>query len=113
MEIKIGRYYLRSDTFAFWVEEEYESEGKNGKVKKMRRRVTGYASSLDNLYRQFVEHKHKASEATTVAELIKELKQTAKDIEAIKKTATKEGLTRIRRINKTIKEINAQKGEQL
>lgn len=67
---------------------------------KRQRRVAGYASTLDILYRQFVEHRHKASEATTVAELIKEMKETAADIEAIKKTATKEHFT------KAVKEIN-------
>ena len=106
MEIRVGRYILRSDQYALWIEEEYEGTDSKGRKKIARRRVAGYASTLDNLYRQFVEHKHKASEATTVAELVKEMKQTAADIEAIKKTATAEGLKKIRRIGKQVKEIN-------
>ena len=106
MEIRVGRYILRSDQWNFWIEEEYEGKDAKGRTKMQTRRVAGYASTLDNLYRQFVEHRHKASEATTVAELIKEMKETASDIEAIKKTATKEHFTKMRRIGKTIKEIN-------
>ena len=106
MDIRIGKYILRSDSLCFWLEEEYEGKDAKGRPKKQTRRVAGYASTLDNLYRQFVEHRHKASEATTVAELIKEMKETAVDIEAIKKTATKEHVTKMRRIGKTIKEIN-------
>ena len=107
MDIRIGKYILRSDSLCFWLEEEYEGKDAKGRPKKQTRRVAGYASTLDNLYRQFVEHRHKASEATTVAELIKEMKETASDIEAIKKTATKEHFTKMRRIGKTIKEINS------
>lgn len=97
---------MRSDSLCYWIEEEYEGVDKNGRKKKATRRVAGYASTLDILYRQFVEHKHKASEATTVAELIKDMKVCAADIEAIKKTATKEGFTKLRKVGKKVKEIN-------
>lgn len=107
MEIRIGKYILRSDSLCYWLEEEYEGEDAKGRKKKQRRRVAGYASTLDNLYHQFVEHKHKASEATTVAELIKDMKETAEAIEAIKKTATKENFTKLRKVGKKVKEINA------
>lgn len=106
MEIRVGRYILRSDQYALWIEEEYEGTDSKGRKKVATRRVAGYASTLNNLYRQFVEHKHKASEATTVAELIKEMKEIAADIEAIKKTATKEHFTKMRRIDKQVKERN-------
>lgn len=107
MDIRIGKYILRSDSLCYWLEEEYEGKDAKGRTKMQTRRVAGYASTLDNLYRQFVEHRHKASEATTVAELIKEMKETAADIEAIKKTATKEHFTKMRRIGKQVKEINS------
>lgn len=106
MEIRVGKYILRSDERCFWIEEEYEGKDAKGRAKKSTRQVAGYASTLDILYRQFVEHRHKASEATTVAELIKEMKETAADIEAIRKTATKEHFTKMRRIGKAVKEIN-------
>ena len=107
MDIRIGKFILRSDGFAYWIEEEYEGEDCKKRKKMQTRRVAGYASTLDILYRQFVEHRHKASEATTVAELINEMKETAADIEMIRKTATKEHFTKMRRIGKQIKEINS------
>ena len=106
MEIKVGKYILRSDQLCYWVEEEYIGKDTKGKEKKATRRVAGYASTLDNLFRQFVEHKHRAIEATTMAELIKELKQIAEDTEAIKKTALKEDFKRMRKTAKDVKEIN-------
>lgn len=106
MEIRVGRFTLKSDTMCFWIEEEYIGKDAKGKEKKQTRRVAGYASSLDNLYRQFVEHRHKASEAQTVTELIKEMKQTAEDIEMIRKTATANDFRKLRKIGKQIKEIN-------
>ena len=106
MEIKIGRFTLRSDGFCYWIEEEYEIQKGKTKGKKSVKRVAGYATTLDILFRQFVEHKHRAIEATTVTELVKEMKQIAEDTELLKKTAVKEDLKRIRRIGKKIKEIN-------
>lgn len=106
MEIKIGKYTIKSDAFCYWIEEEYEIQNGKTKGKKGVRRVAGYASSLDALFRQFVEHKHKASEASTVSELIKEMKQTMDDIELIKKSAVKEDFKKIRKMGNKIKEIN-------
>lgn len=106
MEIKIGRFTLRSDGFCYWIEEEYEIQKGKTKGKKGVKRVAGYASTLEILFRQFVEHKHRAIEANTVTELVKEMKQIAEDTELLKKAAVKEDLKRIRRIGKKIKEIN-------
>lgn len=107
IEIKIGKYTIHSDGMSLWIMEEYEGKDKNQKPKKQKRRVAGYAHSLDNLIHQFVSHKHKAAEAETVADLIKTWKQVAEDTEAIKKTALKHDLTEARKISKTVKEINA------
>lgn len=107
MDIQIGKFHLRSDQYSLWVDEEYQSKGKDGKPGKVQtRKVAGYTNSIDNLIRQFCEHRHMASEATTVEELIKELKQTAEDAALIKKTAVANDLKAIRRTAKVIKEIN-------
>ena len=107
MDIRVGRYYLRSDMYAMWIEEEYQSKGKDGKPGRVqRRKVAGYTNNIDNLIRQFCEHKHMASEATTVEELIKELKQTAEDAALIKKTAVANDLKAMRKTAKAVKEIN-------
>ena len=107
MEIRVGRFILRSDEKSMWIEEEYQSKGKDGKPGRMqRRKVAGYTNSIDNLIRQFCEHKHMASEATTVDELIKEWKQIIEDASLIKKTAVANDLKAMRKTAKAIKEIN-------
>ena len=107
MDIQIGRFHLRSDQYCMWIEEEYQSKGKEGKQGRVqKRKVAGYTNNIDNLVRQFVAHKHRASEATTVEELIKEMKQIAEDTALIKKTAVANDLRIMRKTAKQIKEIN-------
>lgn len=107
MEIRIGKFILRSDQYSIWIDEEYQSKGKNGKPGRIQtRKVAGYTNSIDNLVRQFVAHKHMASEATTVEQLIKEMKQIAEDTALIKKTAVASDLKAMRKTAKQIKEIN-------
>jgi len=112
MDIRVGRFILRSDEKCIWIEEEYQSKGKDGKPGRVqRRKVAGYTNSIDNLIRQFCAHKHMASEATTVEELIKEWKQIADDAVMLKKTAVANDLKAMRKTAKEIKAINAEKGE--
>ena len=107
MEIRVGKFILRSDMYSLWIDEEYQSKGKDGKPGKTQtRRVAGYAPNIDILVRQFVAHRHMASEATTVEQLIKELKQTAEDAALIKKTAVANDLKAMRKTAKAVKEIN-------
>lgn len=107
MEIRVGKFILRSDMYCLWIDEEYTSKGKDGKPgKKQTRRVAGYAPNIDILVRQFVAHKHMASEATTVEELVKEMKQIAEDTVLIKKTAVANDLKAMRKTAKAIKETN-------
>ena len=107
MDIRVGRFILRSDMYAMWIEEEYQSKGKDGKPGRVqRRKVAGYTDNIDNLIRQFVTHKHRASEATTMTALIKELKQIAEDAAELKKTAVSNDLKAMRKIAKEVREIN-------
>ena len=107
MEIKVGKYYLRSDPFVLWIEEEFRPKKKDGTIGKVqRRKVAGYTNSIDNLIRQFCEHKHRASEAMTVEELIKEWKQIADDAVLLRKTAVANDLKAMRQTAKKVKEIN-------
>ena len=107
MEIRVGRYILRSDQFCLWIEEEYESKGKDGKPGRVqKRKVAGYTNNIDNLIRQFCAHKHMASEATTVEQLIKEWKQIAEDAAMLKRTAVANDLKAMRKTAKEVKEIN-------
>lgn len=111
MDIRVGRFILRSDEKSMWIEEEYQSKGKDGKPGRVqRRKVAGYTNNIDNLIRQFCEHKHMASEATTVEELIKEWKQIAEDAALLKKTAVANDLKAMRKTAKDVKAINKEKG---
>ena len=107
MDIRVGKFILRSDDKSMWIEEEYQSKGKDGKPgRKQTRKVAGYTNSIDNLIRQFCEHKHMASEATTVEQLIKEWKQIAEDAAMLKKTAVANDLKAMRKTAKEVKEAN-------
>lgn len=106
MEIRVGKYILKSDSYCYWIEEEYEGKDSKGRVKVQTRRVAGYATTKDALIRQFTAHKHKAMGADTMTKLIRELKQIAEDTEAISKEALKEDFKRMAKLKKEIKETN-------
>ena len=87
--------------------ETYTSKGKNGEQgKPQTKKVAGYSRTLTQLYNSFIDHKFRCSEATTVAELLKDLKQLEQDLSEIRKTAVKEDFKMVRRVGKQIKEIN-------
>ena len=106
MEIRVGRFILKSDTMCFWIEEEYIGKDKNKKDKLMTRRVAGYASTYSNLLRQFTDHKHKAIGADTMTKLIRELKQIADDTAAVNEAALKSDFKRMSKLKKEVKEVN-------
>lgn len=107
MDIQIGKFHLRSDQYSMWIDEEYQSKGKGGKPGRVQtRKVAGYSRTMSQLYNSFIGHKFRCSEATTVAELLKDLKQLEQDLSEIRKTAVKEDFKMIRKVGKKIKEIN-------
>ena len=107
MEIRVGRFTLGSDQHCMWIMESYTSKGKDGKPGKTQfRKVAGYSRTMSQLYNSFIGHKFRCSEATTVAELLKDLKQLEQDLSEIRKTAVKEDFKMIRKARKQIKEID-------
>lgn len=100
MEIKVGKYILRSDKFCMWIDEEYVVQEGKTKGKTVTKRAAGYSNDFDALLRSFVKVKHRDNDAKTVEELVKILKKTAEDTEAIKKTALKEDFRIIRKMGK-------------
>ena len=102
MEIKIGKYVLRSDKYCMWIDEEYEVQEGKTKGKAVRKRVAGYTTSFDLLLRDFVRVKHRDNDAKTVKELLAILKKVAEDTEEIRKTALKEDFRIIRNKAKEI-----------
>lgn len=102
MNIKIGRYYLRSDKFCLWIDTESANKDKHGNPtgKTTVRRVAGYSRTWEHLLSSFVEVQHRDNDAQTVKELLQVFKQVAEDTEALKKTALKEDFRIIRKIAK-------------
>ncbi len=93
MEIKIGKYILRSDDKCMWVEEEYTQE--NGKTAS--KRVAGYATTWANLIHQFADTKLKDNDAKSLKEILAICEQTLNDLEELNKAKLKEDFRIIRR----------------
>ncbi len=85
MEIKVGKYWLKSDKFCCWIEEEYKD--KNGKTTS--RRVAGYVTKMDRLLEDFIDKKFKDSDAKSMEEVIKILDEAVKDAKKIAVAAYK------------------------
>ena len=107
MEIRIGNFTLCSDQHCMWIMETYTSKGKNGEQgKPQTKKVAGYSRTMSQLYDSFIQHKFRCSEATTVMELLKDLKRLEQDLSEIRKTAVKEDFKIIRKVGKQIKEMD-------
>lgn len=89
MDIKVGKYILRSDPYCLWVEEEYTQQ--NGK--KASKRVSGYASNISNLYRSFTEKKLYGSDAENMKQLISDLREIMTDMIRLNGAAVEHKLT--------------------
>ena len=91
MNIRVGKYILRSDPYCLWIEEEYQQ--KNGKMAS--KRVAGYASNLNNLLRQFSEKKLYGSDAETIEQLITDLRGIMADMVSLNETAIEQKFTKV------------------
>ena len=89
MNIEVGKYTIRSDGFCLWIDEEYKTKGKDGKAKTATRRVAGYATSYENLLKQFCKNRLLDSDAETVEELVRTIKRTFDDMVELDKGAVR------------------------
>ena len=89
MEIKSGKYILKSDKFSMFIEEEYISEEEKTKGKLMTRRVAGFCTSFESLLTDFVDKKLKDSDARSMEEALKVLDEASKEVKQIGKDAAK------------------------
>lgn len=103
MEIKVGKYTLRSDKFSMWLEEEYVSQEEKTKGKLMTKQVAGYCCSWKSLLDDFIDKKIEGSDAQSIKELIEVIKQAVEDAKSLNERAIKEDFRIIRRIEKEIK----------
>lgn len=75
MEIKRGKYILRSEPLCLWIDEVVESTDKDtGKTKTYARRVSGYYTDISQLANNFANRTILRSEAKSMNKLLAELK---------------------------------------
>ena len=91
MNIRVGKYILRSDPYCLWIEEEYKQ--KNGKTAS--KRVAGYATSFSNLMRQFAEARLYGSDADTMEQLISDLRDVMADMVKLNDAAVEARFTKM------------------
>jgi hypothetical protein len=78
MEIKRGKYYLRSDTACCWIDEEYISE-KTGK--KITKNISGYYPNFRMLAETGLpSHLIRSSEAKSMKKLVEDVKKMEEKI---------------------------------
>ena len=96
MEIKVGKYTLKSDRYSTWIEEEYKSEDEKTKGKTMTRRVAGYCQSFNRLLEDFIDKGIKDSDAKSVEEALSVLCKATRDAKKISKEAAEKNFRIIR-----------------
>lgn len=76
MDIKRGKYILRSEPMCCWIEEEYEAKDrKTGKPKKARKNISGYYPDFKMLCENGLpRHLLVSSEATSMKKLVEEVR---------------------------------------
>lgn len=89
MNIKIGKYRLRSDQYSMWITEEYVKEQGRHKGETAEKRVAGYAESFEVLLRQFVTDRVMDSDAESLETLLEQLSRTIDEGVAIAKAVAK------------------------
>lgn len=101
MEIKIGKYTLRSDRFCAWIDKDYLNK-ENGKI--YQRRVAGYCRDFGTLLDDFIDNGVKESDATEVKQLLAEIESVTKDAKKIARAAYKGDFAIVRNAPKEKKE---------
>lgn len=87
MEIKCGKYTIKSDKWNFWIEETRKVDEKKRKKKdgddERDCRVTGYFLDWQDLMHDFNEQKLRSSDAKTVKEILETVNEAKKETEML------------------------------
>jgi hypothetical protein len=83
MEVKIGKYIIKSDAYCMWMEEEYSGKTKGGVEKVATRQVAGYVKTFEELLVNFMEKRLRSSDATEVKEVLAEFAKCEADIKKL------------------------------
>ena len=84
MDIKAGKYTLRSDSQCFWIEETKVTEKEDGtKGKPYQARVSGYYAHIEDLLADFITRRFRSSDKEKMEDVLSELADAVKDSKKI------------------------------
>ena len=84
MDIKAGKYTLRSDSQCFWIEETRVTENEDGtKGKPYQARVSGYYAHIEDLLADFITRRFRSSDKEKMEDVLNELAEVVKDSKKI------------------------------
>ena len=84
MDIKAGKYTLRSDSQCFWIEETKVTEKEDGtKGKPYQARVSGYYAHIEDLLADFSTRRFRSSDKEKMEDVLSELAEAVKDSKKI------------------------------
>ena len=84
MDIKAGKYTLRSDSQCFWVEETRVAEKDDGtEGKEYQARVSGYYAHIEDLLSDFITRRFRSSDKEKMEDVLNELADAVKDSKKI------------------------------
>ena len=84
MDIKAGKYTLRSDSQCFWIEETKVTEKEDGtEGKEYQVRASGYYAHIEDLLADFVTRRFRSSDKEKMEDVLSELAEAVKDSKKI------------------------------
>lgn len=83
MNVKIGKYIIKSDPQCMWIEEEYTGKTKSGVEKVYTRQASGYVRTFEQLLENFAEYHMRGADVSEVKEVLAEFAKCEADIKAL------------------------------
>lgn len=84
MDIKAGKYTLRSDSQCFWIEETKVTEKEDGtEGKEYQIRASGYYAHIEDLLANFITRRFRSSDKEKMEDVLNELAEAVKDSKKI------------------------------
>ena len=84
MDIKAGKYTLRSDSQCFWIEETKVTEKEDGtEEKEYQVRASGYYAHIEDLLANFITRRFRSSDKEKMGDVLEELAEAVKDSKKI------------------------------
>ena len=84
MDIKAGKYTLRSDSQCFWIEETRVTENEDGtEEKEYQVRASGYYAHIEDLLANFITRRFRSSDKEKMEDVLKGLAEAVKDSKKI------------------------------